>query len=97
MTRTPKVWLGLGALPAILFAGVIGYSAACPCNRTPGLLLFGETHEAPVTNWSFANDVPLCQIQVWTSLGPRAMNLNCMATPDGELYLSCSVGTNKYW
>ncbi len=97
MKRTSKICLGVGVAVVVLAPGVIGYSATCPCNRTPGLLLFGDTHEAPVADWSFANDVPLCQIQVWTRLGPRAMNLNCMATPEGELYLSCSTGTNKYW
>jgi hypothetical protein len=50
-----------------------------------------------VRNWSFANDVPLCQIQVSTGQGPYAINLNCMATPDGKLFVSCSNGESKYW
>jgi hypothetical protein len=25
------------------------------------------------------------------------VNLNCMATPEGELFLSCSVCSTKYW
>jgi len=78
-------------------AGFVGYSAVCPCERTPGLVLFGTVHEEPVTAWHFANDVPLCQVQIRTGLGPRAMNINCMATPDGNLFLSCSAGAGKYW
>ena len=25
------------------------------------------------------------------------MNVNCMATPDGDLFISCSFGARKYW
>jgi hypothetical protein len=28
---------------------------------------------------------------------PHAVNLNCMATPDGQLYLSCSACETKFW
>ncbi len=78
-------------------AGVVAYSATCPCDRTPGLVLLGSAEPEPVADWGFANDVPLCQIQVWTNTGPRAMNVTCMATPEGELFISCSNGAEKYW
>ena len=45
----------------------------------------------------FANDVSLCQIQIGICGRPHSVNVNCMATPDGELFISCSVGAAKYW
>jgi hypothetical protein len=75
-----------------------GYWAwTCPCEGLPGLLLRGELREEPVADWSFANEVDLCQIQIGVGWRPHSVNLNCMATPSGELFLSCSVGANKYW
>jgi hypothetical protein len=59
--------------------------------------LFGDAPDGPVDDWSFANDVPLCTLQVYAGWRPHAINLNCMATPTGELYLSCSVCDTKYW
>jgi hypothetical protein len=41
--------------------------------------------------------VPLCQIQVDAGLLPHALNLNCMATGTGELYLSCAGCEGKRW
>jgi len=73
------------------------FSLVCPCERTPGAFLFGDVVEEEITDWSFANDVPLCQIQVWAGIRPHAVNLNCMATPQGELFLSCGNCENKYW
>ena len=95
--RNRKTWLGISVAFVLIVAAIVAWTVTCPCDRTPGLVLLGTVHEEPVTDWSFANDVPLCQIQVWTSWGPRAMNLNCMASPDGELFLSCSTGAQKYW
>lgn len=95
MTR--KIGLGLGALVLLLIVGVAVWTTTCPCDRTPGFMLLGDVQEAPVADWSFVNDVPLCQIQVYAGIIPHAINLNCMATPEGELFLSCSVCDTKYW
>jgi hypothetical protein len=92
-----KVWIGLAVLFGLAVVGIGVWTTVCPCDNIPGFVLMGDVNNQPVTDWSFANDVPLCQIQVSTGWGPRAMNLNCMATPDGQLFLSCSVGTRKYW
>jgi len=54
-------------------------------------------HEEPVTDWTFANEVPLCQIQISIAMRPHSVNLNCMGSPDGDLFLSCSFGVGKYW
>ncbi len=101
-TETPSytglvVGGGLISLTVLLVAGFILYSSICPCERTPGGFLFGERVDAPVSNWSMANDVPLCQIQIWAGIRPHSINLNCMAADDGKLYLSCSDCETKYW
>ena len=93
--------LGLtGALVILVIVaagGVAVWTATCPCDRTPGFVLLGDVQEKPVTDWSFANDVHLCQIQIYAGWRPHAVNLNCMATPEGELFLSCSTCASKYW
>ena len=94
-----KILVG-GSVAALLAIGIVGfiiYSATCPCERTPGGFLFGESNDAPVSDWSFANEVPLCQLQIYAGIRPHSINLNCMATPEGEMYLSCSVCDTKYW
>jgi hypothetical protein len=84
-------------IPILLVTGFVGWSYTCPCDRTPGGYLFGATPEGEMSDWSFANDIPLCQIQIRDGLIPYSINLNCMATPAGDLYLSCSVCTRKNW
>ena len=94
-----KIIIG-GSLGGMLAIGIIGfliYSSVCPCERTPGGFLFGESVDGPVSDWSFANDVPLCQLQIYAGIRPHSVNLNCMASADGEMYLSCSVCATKYW
>lgn len=85
------------ALIIIAAGGVAVWTTTCPCEGVPGFVLMGAVEEEPVADWRFTNDVPLCQIQISTGWGPHAVNLNCMATPEGDLFLSCSVGTSKYW
>ena len=94
-----KLILG-GSAACVLVAGVIGfliYSSICPCDRTPGGFLFGDSSDGQVNDWSFANNVELCQLQIYAGIRPHSINLNCMATPEGEMYLSCSVCDMKYW
>ena len=85
------------ALALLVVAGGVVWAVNCPCDRTPGFILLGETHAEPVADWSFANDVSLCQIQIGIMLRPHSVNVNCMATPDGNLFISCSFGARKYW
>lgn len=87
----------VAALAVGSIAGFFIYSSICPCERTPGGLLMGETTGEPVSDWSFVNEVPLCQIQIWAGIRPHSVNLNCMATDEGKLYLSCSFCDTKYW
>jgi hypothetical protein len=87
----------IAALVAIPVAGISYWALACPCDRTPGLYLRGVEVREPVTDWSFANHVPLCQIQVDAGFLPHALNLNCWANSTGELYLSCASCEGKRW
>ena len=84
-------------LVVVLAIGFYGWSATCPCDRMPGAVLFGAEHEEPVSDWTFANQVTLCQIQIRAGLLPHAINLNCFATESGDLYLSCSNCAGKRW
>ena len=95
---TRKIVLGVAAaLAVVVVAGVVVWTVRCPCDTTPGFVLLGDAHEQPVADWGFANDVDLCQIQIGIALRPHSVNVNCMATPEGELFISCSVGDQKYW
>ena len=96
--KIKKIVVGIAALVVVAAVGaLVIWATTCPCERTPGFVLLGEGAETPVDDWGFVNDVPLCQIQIYAGWRPHAVNLNCMATPEGELFLSCSVCTRKYW
>ena len=75
------------ALVVAPVAAFVYWFVMCPCDRTPGGYLLGAEAAEQVTDWSFANDVPLCQIQVSAGLLPHSLNLNCMSTSAGHLYL----------
>ena len=97
-TLVKKILLGVAATGAVVVvAGGVVWTMTCPCEATPGFVLLGDSHEDPVTDWSFANQVSLCQIQFSIWLRPHSLNVNCMATPDGDLFISCSGGARKYW
>ena len=96
-----KLWISgcLAVLSVSIVVGFIIYSNICPCETSPGGFLFGEQVDEPVVDWNLttANEENLCQLQIWAGIRPHSINLNCMATPEGELFLSCSVCTRKYW
>ena len=48
-------------------------------------------------NLTTANQENLCPLQIWAGIRPHSINLNCMVTPEGDLFLSCSVCDRKYW
>jgi len=97
-SKLRKLLLALAAVLVVgVAAGTLYWTYTCPCDRMPGFILMGETAAAPVSDWSFANNVDLCQIQISASGRPHAINLNCMATAEGRLYLSCSACDTKYW
>lgn len=94
-----KLLLGVSALAVIVGLAAFGrWFFTCPCDFTPGSVLWGEVVEEPVSDWRFANEVELCQIQVKAPVLPHAVNMNCMATSEGDaLYLSCSQCEPKRW
>jgi hypothetical protein len=85
----------LAAVAIILVAVAVAVYFYCPCSRVPGGYLLGDEALAPTTDWSFANGVPLCQVEVDTGLS-HSVNLNCMST-EGRLYLSCASCEGKRW
>ena len=87
----------LAALLVVPVGALLYWTVACPCDRIPGGYLVGAQASERVTDWSFANQIPLCQIQISAGILPHSINLNCMATPAGELYLSCSGCADKRW
>ena len=87
----------LTALVVAPVGALLYWTFTCPCDQTPGGYLMGAEAEAPVADWSFANAVTLCQIQISAGLLPHSINLNCMATGAGDLYLSCSQCESKRW
>jgi hypothetical protein len=84
--------IALVAFPLIAYGA---FSYVCPCDRTPGGYLFGSRVSEPVSDWSFANQVPLCQLEI-PALLPYSINLNCMSS-GGQLYVSCSACAGKRW
>ena len=80
----------------VVMALIMTLLLRCPCERMPGTVLLGSQIDAPVSDWSFANDVRLCQIEVQGVI-PWSVNLNCMADAQGALYLSCARCDGKYW
>ena len=97
-TLVNQMLLGVAATVAVVVVvGGVAWTMTCPCETTPGFVLLGDSNEGPLTDWSFANQVSLCQIQISIWLRPHSVNVNCMATPDGGLFISCSVGARTYW
>ena len=89
--------VALAALVLIPITAFLYWFFTCPCDRMPGAYLLGAEAEEQVADWSFANDVQLCQIQINAGFLPHAINLNCMSTSAGDLYLSCSQCGSKRW
>ena len=86
-----------GAMFAIaLLAVLMTFVVRCPCEAIPGTVLSGNTVTAAVSDWAFANDERLCQIEV-QGIIPWSVNLNCMADAAGAMYLSCARCDGKYW
>ena len=96
-SRGGKRGLVLAAVAVVPLAAFFYWFFACPCDRTPGGYLLGAEVDRPVSDWTFANEVTLCQIQIVAGILPHSINLNCMSTPAGELYLSCSQCGTKRW
>ena len=86
----------MAAITTAVIGLVVTFMVRCPCERMPGTVLFGSQVSVPVSDWSFANAVRLCQVEVQGVI-PWSVNLNCMADTQGALFLSCSRCDGKYW
>ena len=75
--------------------GLAVYVNSCPCERVPGLWLTGTEVAEPQEDWSFVNDVGLCELEV-RSWRAHSITLNCMSS-QGDLFVSCSRCEGKYW
>ena len=62
--RDAVLRFALVGLAVVAVGGFLAWFFACPCDRIPGGYLFGKVIEKPVNDWSFANQVSLCQIQL---------------------------------
>lgn len=87
----------LFGLATLALGATAVWVSTCPCERLPGAYLSGERVEEPVTDWKFANQVQLCQIQTRSGILPHALNLNCAADTNGDLFLSCAQCEGKRW
>ena len=70
LTRTQLGAIVAAVAASLLVTAFLGWSITCPCERTPGGLLFGDQADEEISDWSFANDLSLCQIQVSAGLLP---------------------------
>ena len=90
------ITIGFTVLLLSGIAAAMYVATKCPCEQLPGITLTGEEMPAQINDWSFANDVGLCQLQVDDGLLPQSLNLNCMSA-GGELFVSCSRCATKRW
>lgn len=86
--------LGVGLVAAI--AGFLYWSVNCPCERTPGGYLWGDVSEEEITDWSFVNEVSLCQLQTNVAFIPYSINMNCSSLEE-ELFVGCMNCEDKRW
>ena len=88
-----KILLGSAvALALTVVAGGVVWTVSCPCETTPGFVLLGDTHEEPVADWSFANDVSLCQIQIGILLRPHSLTTRDASGSTASSTRSLSIG-----
>ena len=66
-----------------------------PCGPIPGGALSGNEVDIAVADWSFANDVEHCLVEVRPE-SPRSMTVNCMSW-QSRLFVSCSSCAGKRW
>ena len=87
-------WIG-SAVGVVVVAGLAYWLTQCPCERIAGAWLPGDEVTTAVTDWSFANDAPLCYVEV-EGIIPHSITLNCMEA-EQRLYVSCSQCDGKRW
>ena len=92
-----RIGIGVFAFLATAAIAYYIYSMTCPCERTPGGILFGERIDQPVDDWRMVNEVENCELQIAAGIRPHSLTLNCWSTPEGVLYVGCMSCETKYW
>ena len=85
-----RSWLRLFAVAAALPMLGLG-----PCGPIAGGRLPGDDARGAVSDWTFANDVPRCAVEVQPA-DPHSVTVNCMAWAQ-RLFVSCSECAAKTW
>jgi hypothetical protein len=85
----------LGGLLAAVVAFFYWFFS-CPCKGVPGGYLLGEESQEEITDWSFVNEVPICQLQTTVFFLPHSINMNCSAL-EKELFIGCMNCEEKHW
>ncbi len=83
-----KQWLA----PLLVAAACLGIG---PCGPIPGGALSGNEIDSVVNDWSFANEVPRCVVEVRPN-SPYSVTVNCMSW-QSRLFVSCSDCAGKRW
>ena len=94
--RRTAITLALAFAVLAAIAGFIYWSLNCPCERIPGGYLVGEQSDEVITDWSFVNEVPLCQLQTSAFFIPYSINMNCSSI-EKELFVGCMDCETKRW
>jgi hypothetical protein len=89
-----KPVLIVGLLAAI--TGFLYWFFLGPFGTVPGGYLLGEESHETMTDWSTANEVPLCQLQTSAFFLPYSINMNCSSI-DNELFVGCMGCEEKRW
>lgn len=92
---TTKFRILIGVFLAAI-AGFLYWFFLGPFGTIPGGYLLGEESKEVMTDWSIANEVPLCQLQTTAYFLPHSINLNCSAL-EKELFIGCMGCEEKHW
>lgn len=87
--------IAFGLIAVVLLGVAYTHYFVCPCNVWPGGPLAGTLKVGQVDDWSFTNEVPLCQLEVNGGY-TYSINVNCMSS-ERRLYISCSGCAEKTW
>ncbi len=87
-------WLDASRTVAVTLLAVASLALG-PCGPISGGRLSGTDSSVPPADWSIANDVPRCAVEVRPE-SPHSVTVNCMSW-QGRLFVSCSECEPKAW
>lgn len=92
--RTVRLVTTVGLVALVI--GFLYWFFLGPFDAIPGGYLLGEESDEVMSDWSVANEVPLCQLQTTAFLLPYSINMNCSSI-DKKLYVGCMGCEEKRW